>query len=152
MRWPRKICELDYNKIFCANANVWMNLIAIGLYHPRDGVTNPKYKLLHFLTTKLIWKDRKAQAFNRDRYSHLALCLLLILFHWVTKISAEKNVLTSQNLFFCLSLSTWSLVGGLRSFDLDPFYKLFLPSVFISNIIEGDTEKVCTFLKPVLQK
>jgi hypothetical protein len=24
----------------------------IGLDHPLDGVTNPKYKLLHFLTTK----------------------------------------------------------------------------------------------------
>ncbi len=137
VRWPSKICELDYNKIFCANANVWMNLIAIGLYHPRDGITNPKYKLLHFLTTKLIWKDRKALAFNRGRYCHLALCLLLILFHWVTKISAEKNVLTSQNLFFCLSLSTWSLVGGLRSFDLDLFYKLVFTLSFNFNYYRG---------------
>jgi hypothetical protein len=27
--------------------------IAMGLDHPLDGVTNPKYKLLHFLTTKI---------------------------------------------------------------------------------------------------
>jgi len=26
-------------------------VLAMGLDHPPDGVTNPKYKLLHFLTT-----------------------------------------------------------------------------------------------------
>ncbi len=26
--------------------------VSIGPYHPLDGITNPKYKLLHFLTTK----------------------------------------------------------------------------------------------------
>ncbi len=25
-----------------------------GLHHPQDGVTNPKYKLLHFIATKFI--------------------------------------------------------------------------------------------------
>jgi hypothetical protein len=31
----------------------------IGLYHPLDGVTNPKYKLLHFLTTTFFTETRR---------------------------------------------------------------------------------------------
>jgi hypothetical protein len=53
----------------------------IGLYHPLDGVTNPRYKLLYFVKTKKICKEKKALAFYRDRCCHLALCLWLILFH-----------------------------------------------------------------------
>jgi hypothetical protein len=53
----------------------------IGLHHPLDGVTNPKYKLLHFLTTISFDKEKKALAFNQDRCCHLVLCLWLILFH-----------------------------------------------------------------------
>ncbi len=34
----------------------------IGLYHPLDGVTNPKYKLLHFLTTNF-WKREEGTSF-----------------------------------------------------------------------------------------
>ncbi len=56
----------------------------IGLYYPLDGVNNPKYKLSHFLTTKIKFcKEKKALAFNRDRCCHLSLCLQLILFYWV---------------------------------------------------------------------
>ncbi len=54
----------------------------MGLDHPLDGVTNPKYNLLHLLSTKKICKEKKALAFNQDRCCHLALCLQLILFHW----------------------------------------------------------------------
>ncbi len=55
----------------------------IGLYHPLDGVTYPKYKLFCFLTTeKFFAKEKKALAFYRDRCCHLMLCLRLILFHW----------------------------------------------------------------------
>jgi hypothetical protein len=53
----------------------------IGLYHPLDGLTNPKYRLLHFLATKFFCKEKMALAFNRGRYCYLALCLWLILFH-----------------------------------------------------------------------
>ncbi len=54
----------------------------IGLHHPLDGVTNPEYKLLHFIQlTKFFGKEEKALAFNWDRCCHLALCLQLILFH-----------------------------------------------------------------------
>jgi hypothetical protein len=37
------------------------NLKFIGLYHQLDGVTNPKYKFLHFLTTKFFAKRGRCQ-------------------------------------------------------------------------------------------
>ncbi len=49
----------------------------MGLYHPLDGDTNLRYKLLCFLTPNKKNSKRKAQAFNRDRCCHLALCLLV---------------------------------------------------------------------------
>jgi hypothetical protein len=53
------------------------------VHHPQNGITNPKYKLLHFLTTKIKFcKEKKALAFNRDRCCHLVLCSRLILFHY----------------------------------------------------------------------
>jgi hypothetical protein len=54
----------------------------MGLYHPPDGVTNLKYKLLCFLIPNKKFSKRKVLAFNRDRCCHLALCLQLILFHY----------------------------------------------------------------------
>ncbi len=54
-----------------------------GLYHPLDGATNPKQKLLHFLTTIIFYEEKKALAFIPDRFCHIALCLWLILFHLV---------------------------------------------------------------------
>ena len=53
----------------------------MGLDHSLDGGTNPKYKLLCFLTANFFGKEKKALAFNPDRCCHLALCLWLILFH-----------------------------------------------------------------------
>jgi hypothetical protein len=32
---------------------------AIGVYHPPDGIAKPKYKLLHFLTTKNNFSQRE---------------------------------------------------------------------------------------------
>jgi hypothetical protein len=53
------------------------------VHHPQNGITNPKYKLLHFLTTKMKFcKEKKALAFNWDRCCHLVLCSRLILFHY----------------------------------------------------------------------
>jgi hypothetical protein len=46
-----------------------------------DGSTSPKYKLLCFIRTKKISKEKNALAFNRDRGCHLVLCLLLIPFY-----------------------------------------------------------------------
>jgi hypothetical protein len=51
------------------------------LCHPPDGSTSPKYKLLCFITTKKICKEKNTLAFNRDRCCHLVLCLQLIPFH-----------------------------------------------------------------------
>ncbi len=54
----------------------------IGLHHPLDGITNPKYKLLHFIQlTKFYFENKRALAFNREWCCHLATCLRLILFH-----------------------------------------------------------------------
>ncbi len=52
------------------------------LCHPPDGSTSPKYKLLCFITTKKICKEKNALAFNWDRCCHLVLCLQLILTNW----------------------------------------------------------------------
>ncbi len=54
----------------------------MGLYHPLDGDTQLKYKLLGFLTPNKQNSKIKALAFNWDRCCHLVLCLQLILFHW----------------------------------------------------------------------
>jgi hypothetical protein len=35
-------------------------IISIGLYHPLDGIANPVYKLLHFLTNIFFCNEKKA--------------------------------------------------------------------------------------------
>jgi hypothetical protein len=56
--------------------------ILTGLFHPQDGVINPKYKFLNFLITIFFYKEKKALALNRDRCCHLALRLQLIFFQY----------------------------------------------------------------------
>jgi hypothetical protein len=51
------------------------------LCQPPDGSTSPKYKLLCFITTKKICKEKNALAFNLDSCCHLVLCLRFIPFH-----------------------------------------------------------------------
>jgi hypothetical protein len=83
---------------------IWL----IWLYHPLDGVTNPRYKLLHFSTITFFYKEKKALAFNRDRCCHLALCLQLILFHlYVTKkmIHSEYCPRCIKTVCFLIALS-----------------------------------------------
>ncbi len=67
-------------------------MVPIGRHHPLDGVTNSKYKVLPFLTKIFFCKVKKALAFNRDRCGHLALCLQLILSHWLKYDNTTKNV------------------------------------------------------------
>jgi hypothetical protein len=68
----------------------------IGLHHPLDGVTNPEYKLLHFIQlTKFSCKEKKALALNQDSCCHLALCLQLILFHSIFDFSCSTLKLAS---------------------------------------------------------
>ncbi len=55
------------------------------LCHPPDGSTSSKYKLLCFITTKNYCKEKNTLAFNRDRCSHLVLCLQLMPFHSIIK-------------------------------------------------------------------
>jgi hypothetical protein len=70
----------------------------IGLYHPLDGVTNPKYRLLCFLTTKFLCKEKKALAFNQDRCCHLVLCLWLIVFHYLSIIFTFASIIITLSL------------------------------------------------------
>ncbi len=89
------------------------------LCHPPDGSTSPKYKLVCFIKTKKICKEKNALAFNRDRCCHLVLCLRLIPFHSMKKyLKNQAEVLTRPmlwnfsglNLLFrLLSQSVWSL-------------------------------------------
>ncbi len=51
-----------------------MNILLIRVYHPLDGITNPKYKLLHFLMSKLFCKEKKMLGFNQDMCCHIYLC------------------------------------------------------------------------------
>jgi hypothetical protein len=61
----------------------------MGLYHPLDGNTNLKYRLLCFLAPNKKNSERKALAFNWDRCCHLALCLRLILFHYAHRFMLQ---------------------------------------------------------------
>ncbi len=73
-------------------------LCKIRLCHPPDGSTSPKYKLLCFITTKKICKEKNALAFNRDRCCHLVLCLRLILIHSkFTTVKTGKCIKKSNN-------------------------------------------------------
>ncbi len=56
-------------------------ILLMRLCQPPDGSTSPKYKLLCFITTKKLCKEKNALAFNWDRCCHLVLCLRLIPFH-----------------------------------------------------------------------
>jgi hypothetical protein len=72
-------CQRQFRGVGCLIGD---NREAIGLHHPLDGVTNPKYKLLRFTQLTIFCKKKSALAFNHDWCYHLALCLRLILFHF----------------------------------------------------------------------
>jgi hypothetical protein len=69
---------------------IYHGWLTMGLYHPLDGVTNLKYKLLYFSTHNKKISKRKALAFNRDRCYHLVICLQLILFYFDSEKLAYK--------------------------------------------------------------
>jgi hypothetical protein len=83
----------------------------IGFYHPIDGVTNPENNVLHFLTTVIFHKQKKALAFDQDWFCHLAPCLWLILFYyWISnalvvflvipvKVNRGQGLIPTQNQF-----------------------------------------------------
>ncbi len=71
----------------------------IGLCHPLDGIANPKYQSLVLLKTIFFTKSRRL-AFNKDRWCHLALCLWLILFHWLVKLIPGQLLQTTNTLAY----------------------------------------------------
>ncbi len=111
-----------------------LGVISIGLYHPLDGTTNHKYKLMHFLTTKYFFcNDKKTLAFNRDRCCHLALCLQLILLTYRIKTTAHVNCYgTPKKVPIVAAMLNWilrqqrllphSLVKIYQNFPISYFY------------------------------
>ncbi len=88
--WPNVLVPKIPNAQ-CVRQNFWkgkpyLKCYSMGLYHPLDGNTNLKYKLLCFLTSNKKISKKMALAFNRDRCCHLVLCLWLILFHLMNTI------------------------------------------------------------------
>ncbi len=51
------------NVIFVHKATGHIKHISMGLYHPLDGVSNLKYKLLYFLTTNKKFFEEKGTSF-----------------------------------------------------------------------------------------
>jgi len=93
-------------KIWCYFHPSWIiTIVWIGLYHPLDGITNLKFKLLCFLTPSKKISKRKVLAFNRDRSCHLMLCLQLILLLLHYSVNKRKN-------------------GGVVTFSSDVFLQL----------------------------
>jgi hypothetical protein len=79
----KSVCVL-ISLLFFSLSVLCLSVSSMGLHHPLEGITNPKYKLLHFWATKMkLYKEKKALALNRNRCCHLVLCLQLILFHCV---------------------------------------------------------------------
>ncbi len=74
------------------------------LCHPPDGSTSPKYKLLCFITTKKICKEKNALAFNWNGCCHLVLCLRLIPFQ--KKLGKNTG---------CKGFSVWKDESGFTS-------------------------------------
>ncbi len=76
-----------------SSLNSFRHFLTMRLCHQPDGSTSPKYKLLCFIITKKICKEKNALAFNRDRRCHLVLCLRLIPFHYFkfTQIQPATN-------------------------------------------------------------
>jgi hypothetical protein len=78
-----KLCR--YSKFHHALSAIVLSVVMLmRLYHPLDGIANANNKLLRFLANKFFGgKEKRALTFNRDRCCHLALCLRLILFHYL---------------------------------------------------------------------
>jgi hypothetical protein len=50
------LLEIDFSGVIHCRP---VSSTTIGLYHPLDSVTNPRYKLLHVLITNFFCKDKK---------------------------------------------------------------------------------------------
>ena len=61
---PKLIRRLFYHYAACwlalSNSRHWLS---IGLYHPLDGVTNPKYNLLHFKQLTIFFQKEESPSF-----------------------------------------------------------------------------------------
>ncbi len=103
----------------------------IGLYRPLNGVTNPKYKLLHLLTTRKKCKEKKALAFNWDRCCRLVLCLQLILFVCDTTSMTLSIMLWWVSRLFIIMLAVVMPIVAL----LIVTWSVDMPGVVMSNVV-----------------
>ena len=101
----------------------------MGLYHPLNGDTNCKYKLLCFLTPNKKISNRKALAFNLDRCCHLALCLWLILFYCLWHFSCHYKL----SLYKHALLDSWELLAQRCGVLIIPW------NAWVSRPFEGET-------------
>ncbi len=104
----------------------------MGLYHPLDGITNLKHKLLYFLKSIKKNSKWKALAFNRDRCCHQAICLHLILFHLKKMIWLFGNLVYDNELTFVYRyILLWLL-------SLNPNFKRlrFINLDTLSNVLD----------------
>jgi hypothetical protein len=103
------------------------------LCHPPDGSTSPKFKLLCFITTTKICKEKNALAFNWDRCCHLVLCLRLIPFHW----NVCKHLILIENTFNLHFLrrvkSFWSKLSHYFSQAI-PFHNCIYLFIYVWNV------------------
>jgi hypothetical protein len=112
----------------------------MGLYHPLDGITNLKYKLVYFLTPNKKISNRKALAFNQDRCCHLAICLQLILFHCVW-----WKVFFFENTKVWLKCLTNSLVLLNTKFDEIPTWQVLF--YLLNNVKKGFGDIISAFFR-----
>jgi hypothetical protein len=70
----------------------------IGLYHPIDGITNPKYNLLGILTTKYTYKEKKAQ-----NLTGIGAAIYRSVYGWFSSVKKKKK---QQKMLYSLSSST----------------------------------------------
>ncbi len=135
-----------YYECIALHVHSWPDLeLKIRLCQPPDGSTSPKYKLLYFITTKKICKEKNVLAFNWDRCCHLVLCLRLIPFHWAQVLSNMLLLIHSPftgkftiKALFRIDSSKESLQKWKDQYHWPPCTNKFTPAAF-------ETETVFSF-------
>ncbi len=121
--------NISWQNKFILNAS--SPTLRIGLYHPLDGITNLKYKLLCFLTPNKKISKRKALAFNWDRCCHLELCLQLILFHYLKTFCIYKTFMIILKVGMHIKYKRWTYF---KAEKISKNYNAIISSPFILNV------------------
>ncbi len=155
--WAEFSIQTDATILYCK---------VIGLHHPLDGVTNPEYKLLHFIQLTFFCKKKRALAFNWDRCCHLALCLWLILFLCMESQTSKKiDCLMARIACLVCLVSTVSGLhknalgrgstssGHITKLEQSTFLQISMHSIHkATGPIFALSAKVCIFYSPTCKK